>query len=71
MTRLLTLWTRRRAAAGRRPTELPDVEPPELVSPSGWYESSMDLERGLTVLEVEPDTGPETSPFTYQLEEVR
>jgi hypothetical protein len=49
-------------------TEAPDSEPSVI---SGWHESSTELRQGLTVLELdEPDTGPETRPFTYQLEAV-
>jgi hypothetical protein len=69
MTRLFKLLgLRSRRARPVLLTEAPDSEPSVI---SGWHESSMELRQGLTVLEQhEPDTGPETRPFTYQLEAV-
>lgn len=66
MTRLLALWTRRRTV--RPHIDLTDAGRQEPGSLAGWYESSRELEHGLTVLE-DPDTGPETRPFSYLLEE--
>jgi hypothetical protein len=69
MTRLFKLLgLRSRRARPVLLTEAPDTEPSVI---SGWHESSTELRQGLTVLELdEPDTGPETRPFTYQLEAV-
>jgi hypothetical protein len=69
MTRLFKLLGLRSRPV--RPAVLahaPDGEPSVI---SGWHESSMELRQGLSVLEYdEPDTGPETRPFTYQVEAV-
>jgi hypothetical protein len=67
MTRLLKLLGLRGRPA--RPVFLADAPDGEPSVISGWHESSMELRQGLTVLEQdEPDTGPETRPFTYQVE---
>jgi hypothetical protein len=69
MTRLFKLLGLRARTA--RPVLLADVSDGEPSVISGWHESSTELRQGLTVLELdEPDTGPETRPFTYQLEAV-
>ena len=67
MTRLFKLLGLRGRTA--RPVLLADAPGDEPSVISGWHESSRELRRGLTVLEHdEPDTGPETRPFTYQVE---
>jgi hypothetical protein len=67
MTRLFKLLGLR----GRptRPESLAEAADTEPGFNSGWHESSMELRRGLTVLEQdELDAGPETRPFTYQVD---
>jgi hypothetical protein len=67
MTRLFKLLGLRARPA--RPQLLAEPAETEPGFNSGWHESSMELRQGLTVLEQdEPDTGPETRPFTYQVE---
>lgn len=68
MTRLFKLL----GLGGRpaRPALLVDAPDTEPGVNSGWHESSMELRRGLTVLEQdERDNGPDTRPFTYHVEE--
>lgn len=66
MTRLFKLLGLGRPT---RPVLLADAPDSEAGVISGWHESSMELRQGLTVLEQdELDAGPETRPFTYQVE---